>query len=109
MARLPFRLRSQRRFRPENRFRLSSSGASPTTTPLGAQRGGGGLKRHTPPTTRCTNRCSMTLRPCEIVLIRIDYHQTSGGKVRPAAVLLDSGDDDFVGRSEEHTSELQSP
>ena len=38
----------------------------------------------------------MTLRPGEIVLIRIDFQQTPGGKVRPAAVLLDSGDDDFV-------------
>ena len=38
----------------------------------------------------------MTLRPGEIVLIRIDFHQASGGKLRPAAVLLDSGDDDFV-------------
>jgi mRNA interferase MazF len=38
----------------------------------------------------------MTLRPGEIVLIRIDFHHTPGGKLRPAAVLLDSGDDDFV-------------
>jgi mRNA interferase MazF len=38
----------------------------------------------------------MTLRPGEVVLIRIDYHQTPGGKVRPAVVLLDAGDDDFV-------------
>jgi mRNA interferase MazF len=38
----------------------------------------------------------MILRPGEIVLIRIDFHQTPGGKLRPAAVLLDSGDDDFV-------------
>jgi hypothetical protein len=38
----------------------------------------------------------MTLRPGEIVLIRIDFQQTPGGKLRPAAVLLDSGDDDFV-------------
>ena len=38
----------------------------------------------------------MTLRPGEIVLVRIGFHQASGGKVRPAAVLLDSGDDDFV-------------
>jgi mRNA-degrading endonuclease toxin of MazEF toxin-antitoxin module len=39
----------------------------------------------------------MTLRPGEVVLIRIDYHQTPGGKLRPAVVLLDSADDDFVG------------
>src|ERR1035437_1669114 len=38
----------------------------------------------------------MTLRPGEIVLIRIDFQQTPGGKLRPAAVRLDSGDDDFV-------------
>lgn len=38
----------------------------------------------------------MTLRPGEVVLIRIDYHQTPGGKVRPAIVLLDAADDDFV-------------
>ena len=38
----------------------------------------------------------MTLRPGEVVLIRIDFHQTSGGKVRPAVVLLDTEDDDFV-------------
>jgi mRNA interferase MazF len=29
-------------------------------------------------------------------LIRIDFHQTPGGKLRPAVVLLDAGDDDFV-------------
>src|SRR5258708_22214384 len=38
----------------------------------------------------------MTLRRCEVVLIRIDFHQRPGGKLRPAVVLLDSGDDDFV-------------
>jgi hypothetical protein len=38
----------------------------------------------------------MTLRAGEVVLIRIDFHQTPGGKMRPAVVLLDSGDDDFV-------------
>ena len=38
----------------------------------------------------------MTLRPGEIVLIRIDFHQTPGGKLRPAVVLFDSADDDFV-------------
>jgi mRNA interferase MazF len=38
----------------------------------------------------------MTLQLGEIVLIRIDFHQTQGGKLRPAVVLLDSGDDDFV-------------
>lgn len=39
----------------------------------------------------------MILRLGEIVLIRIDFHQTPRGKVRPAVVLLDSRDDDFVG------------
>ena len=29
----------------------------------------------------------------EVVLIRVDFHQTPGGKLRPALVLLDSGDD----------------
>jgi hypothetical protein len=38
----------------------------------------------------------MTLRPGEVVLIRIDFHQTPGGKLRPALVLLDLEDDDFV-------------
>jgi len=38
----------------------------------------------------------MVLLPGEVVLIRIDFHQTPGGKVRPAVVLLDSRDDDFV-------------
>ncbi len=38
----------------------------------------------------------MNLQPGEIVLIRIDFHQTPSGKVRPAVVLLDAGDDDFV-------------
>jgi mRNA interferase MazF len=38
----------------------------------------------------------MRLLPGEVVLIKIDFHQASGGKVRPAVVLLDSGDNDFV-------------
>jgi mRNA-degrading endonuclease toxin of MazEF toxin-antitoxin module len=38
----------------------------------------------------------MTLRPGEVVLIRIDFHQAQGGKLRPAVVLLDSADNDFV-------------
>jgi mRNA interferase MazF len=32
----------------------------------------------------------------EIVLIRIGFHQGPGGKVRPAIIVLDSGDDDVV-------------
>jgi mRNA-degrading endonuclease toxin of MazEF toxin-antitoxin module len=38
----------------------------------------------------------MTLRPGEAVLIRIEFHQSPGGKLRPAVVLLDAADDDFV-------------
>ena len=38
----------------------------------------------------------MTLRAGEIVLIRMHFHQAEGAKVRPAAVLLDTGDDAFV-------------
>lgn len=37
----------------------------------------------------------MTLRPGEVVLIRIDFHRMPSGKLRPAVVLLDSADDDF--------------
>lgn len=38
----------------------------------------------------------MKLRPAEVVLIRMQFLQAQGSKVRPAMVLLDSGDDDFV-------------
>jgi mRNA interferase MazF len=38
----------------------------------------------------------MTLTTGEVVLIRIGFHQEEGGKVRPALVLPDAGDDDFV-------------
>ena len=38
----------------------------------------------------------MTLRFGEIVLIRMQFHQAIGAKVRPALVLLDTGDEDFV-------------
>jgi len=38
----------------------------------------------------------MNLLPGDVILIQIHFHQASGSKVRPAAVLLDSGDDDFV-------------
>ena|SRR5579872_1219963 len=41
----------------------------------------------------------MTLGPGEVVLIRIGFHQPPGGKLRPAVVILDSGDEDFVGAS----------
>ncbi len=38
----------------------------------------------------------MILRFGEVVPIRMEFHQTTGAKVRPAVVLLDTGDDDFV-------------
>jgi mRNA interferase MazF len=38
----------------------------------------------------------MTLRFGEVVLIRMQFHQAAGAKVRPALVVLDTGDDDFV-------------
>jgi len=38
----------------------------------------------------------MNLHPGEVVLIRIGFHQMPGGKLRPAVVLLDTLDDDFV-------------
>jgi mRNA interferase MazF len=38
----------------------------------------------------------MILRFGEVVLIRMQFHQAAGAKVRPALVLLDAGDDDFV-------------
>jgi mRNA interferase MazF len=38
----------------------------------------------------------MTLQPGEIVLIGMQFHQAAGSKVRPAVVLLDTGDSDFV-------------
>jgi len=36
------------------------------------------------------------LRPGDVILITITFHQAPGGKLRPAVVLLDAGDDDFV-------------
>jgi len=39
----------------------------------------------------------MNLRPGDVVLIEIRFHQALGSKVRPAVVVLDSEDDDFVG------------
>jgi mRNA interferase MazF len=38
----------------------------------------------------------MNLQLGEIVLVRMEFHQTEGAKVRPAVTLLDTGDDDFV-------------
>ena len=38
----------------------------------------------------------MTLRLGELVLIRVQFLQGAGGKIRPALIVLDTGDDDFV-------------
>jgi mRNA-degrading endonuclease toxin of MazEF toxin-antitoxin module len=38
----------------------------------------------------------MNLRAGDLVLIRIPSPQAVGGKVHPAVVVLDDGDDDFV-------------
>jgi mRNA interferase MazF len=38
----------------------------------------------------------MKLQFGDVILLRMEFHQTAGGKVRPAIVLLDTGDEDFV-------------
>jgi len=38
----------------------------------------------------------MTHQAGDVVLIRMQFHQAQGSKIRPALVLLDTGDDDFV-------------
>ena len=38
----------------------------------------------------------MILQFGEILLIRMQFHQATGAKIRPALVLLDTGDDDFI-------------
>jgi mRNA interferase MazF len=38
----------------------------------------------------------MTLLHGEVILIRMRYHEAPGSKVRPAIVLLDTADEDFV-------------
>jgi mRNA-degrading endonuclease toxin of MazEF toxin-antitoxin module len=38
----------------------------------------------------------MKLRLGEVVLVRMQFHQVSGAKGRPAVVVFDSGDDDFI-------------
>lgn len=38
----------------------------------------------------------MKLPVAEVVLIRMQFHQAAGSKIRPALVLLDPGDEDFV-------------
>jgi hypothetical protein len=39
----------------------------------------------------------MNLHPGDVVPIRVPFHQSSGSKVRPVLVVLDSGDGDFAG------------
>jgi mRNA interferase MazF len=51
----------------------------------------------------------MKLRAAEIVLIRMQFHQAQGSKIRPALVLFDAGDEDFVAApitSQSRTSEF---
>jgi len=38
----------------------------------------------------------MILRFGDVVLSRLPFHQSDGSKIRPAVVVLDVGDDDFV-------------
>lgn len=38
----------------------------------------------------------MKLQLGDVVLLRMEFHQIAGAKIRPAIVLLDTGDDDFV-------------
>jgi mRNA-degrading endonuclease toxin of MazEF toxin-antitoxin module len=38
----------------------------------------------------------MNLRRGDIVLVQIPFHQSEGMKTRPAVVVLDCGDEDFV-------------
>ena len=38
----------------------------------------------------------MDPHPGDVVLIEVPFHQKQGVKVRPALVILDTGDDDFV-------------
>ena len=39
----------------------------------------------------------MSLRHGEVLLIKVRFHQADGEKVGPVVVVLDSGDNDFVG------------
>jgi mRNA interferase MazF len=38
----------------------------------------------------------MKLQAAEVVLIRVQFHQSQGSKIRPALVLVDTGDEDCV-------------
>jgi hypothetical protein len=44
----------------------------------------------------------MKLRLGDVVLIRMQFHQATGAKARPAVVLLDPEDDDFVAAQSHH-------
>jgi len=51
----------------------------------------------------------MKLWAAEVVLIRMQFHQAPGSKIRPALVLMDPGDEDFVAApitSQPRTSEF---
>jgi mRNA interferase MazF len=54
----------------------------------------------------------MMLQTGDVVLIRMQFHQTQGSKIRPALVLLDTGDEDFVAApvtSQPRSSEFDLP
>jgi mRNA interferase MazF len=54
----------------------------------------------------------MTLLTGEVVLIRMRFHQADSSKIRPALVLLDSGDQDFLAApitSQQRTSDFDLP
>jgi hypothetical protein len=38
----------------------------------------------------------MDLLPGDVVLLQVHFHQRQGAKARPAVIVLDSGDEDFV-------------
>lgn len=38
----------------------------------------------------------MKLQRGDVILLRMEFHQAQGGKVRPAVVILDTGDDDLM-------------
>jgi mRNA interferase MazF len=57
----------------------------------------GNSSKHIARQTPCMNSWRpMTLQRGDVVLIRMQFHQAQGSKVRPALVLLDTGDEDFV-------------
>ena len=49
----------------------------------------------------------MDLHPGDVILIEVQFHQTHGAKVRPALVVLDSGDEDFVAAQSLETKRLR--